>query len=91
MSEGKLDRKRSYGTVYGHSGIGFMQDDKPFRHDGTAYVEPVTSVAPFATVPTVEQIPTVEQVETRPQTHSEKMKQVWAARRAAEANANPDR
>ena len=82
----KLDRKRSYGTVYNHSGIGFMQDNLPFRHDGTLYVEPAPSDRMArAAVPKVEDIPTADQVAL---THSEKMKQVWAARRAAESNAS---
>lgn len=35
-----LDRKRSFGTVYGHPSIGFEQDQRPYRHDGTLHVEP---------------------------------------------------
>ncbi len=76
----KLDRKRSYGTVYNHPGIGFFQDNKPFRHDGTPYVEPLTGEAAKALTP--QEIQTSEEL-----THSEKMKQVWAARKAAEQNA----
>ncbi len=36
----RLDRKRSYGTVYGDPNIGFMQDEKYYRHDGYLYVPP---------------------------------------------------
>lgn len=36
----KLDRKRSYGTVYNDPNIGFVQDEKYFRHDGRLYVAP---------------------------------------------------
>lgn len=39
-TEGKLDRKRSYGTVYNDPNIGFVQDEKYFRHDGYLYVPP---------------------------------------------------
>jgi hypothetical protein len=89
MDELKLDRKRSYGTVYNHPGIGFFQDNKPFRHDGTLYVEPspgepvmAANIRATQKMPTAEEMPTSEQL-----THSEKMKQVWAARKAAEHDA----
>ena len=36
----KLDRKRSYGTVYGDPNVGFVQDERHFRHDGSVY-EPI--------------------------------------------------
>ena len=46
MEHLKLDRKRSYGTVYGDPHVGFVQDGSSFRPDGTllhaaadAYVE----------------------------------------------------
>lgn len=39
-TEGKLDRKRSYGTVYNDPNIGFVQDEKYYRHDGYLYVPP---------------------------------------------------
>jgi hypothetical protein len=86
----KLDRKRPHGTVYGHPGIGFMQDEKPFRQDGSPYVEPIEAgkTPPMANVPKIEDIPTPEQVGERQLTQSEKMKQVWAARRAAEHAAS---
>jgi hypothetical protein len=38
----KLDRKRSFGTVYNDPNIGFAQDNRHFRHDGTLYVPPET-------------------------------------------------
>lgn len=38
--EDKLDRKRSYGTVYGDPNIGFVQDERYYRHDGELYVPP---------------------------------------------------
>lgn len=84
----KLDRKRPFGTVYGHPGVGFMQDEKPFRHDGSPYVEPVEAAKGFPSVPKVEDLPTPEQVGERQLTQSEKMKQVWAARRAADHAAS---
>ena len=83
----KLDRKRPFGTVYGHPGVGFMQDEKPYRHDGSAYVELLDANkknVEIPNVPKVGDIPTPEEVVERPLTQSEKMKQVWAARRAAE-------
>lgn len=86
--DGKLDRKRSFGVVYGDPNIGFMQDNKPFRHDGSPYVPPVAipTVKPdqLVGVARVEDFPTVDKVPNRPLTHSEKMKQVWANRRAQE-------
>lgn len=96
--EGKLDRKRSFGVVYGDPNIGFMQDNKPFRHDGSPYI-------PAPTTPTVksDQLVGMAKVEVAPQlaptdtpnrplSHSEKMKKVWEARRAAEAeDANSNR
>jgi hypothetical protein len=39
--EGRLDRKRSFGTVFNEPNIGFEQDGKYFRHDGTLYSLPV--------------------------------------------------
>jgi hypothetical protein len=39
-TEGRLDRKRSYGTVYNDPNIGFVQDEKYYRHDGYLYVPP---------------------------------------------------
>jgi len=72
-----LDRKRSFGVVYGDPNIGYMQDNKPFRHDGTRF-EP-----PAPPIPTVkpDQIVGASTVNS---THSEKMKQIWANRRAQE-------
>lgn len=36
----KLDRSRHYGTVYGDPNVGFFQDNRGFKHDGTLYVPP---------------------------------------------------
>jgi len=36
----KLDRKRSFGTVYNDPNIGFVQDERYFRADGTLYISP---------------------------------------------------
>lgn len=36
--EDKLDKKRSHGTIYGDPNIGYFQDGKHYRHDGTLYV-----------------------------------------------------
>lgn len=86
--DGKLDRTRSFGVVYGDPNIGFMQDNKPFRHDGRPVIpnpppNPVTKADSLPGIPKVDDFPTVESV-NRPLTHSEKMKQVWANRRAQE-------
>jgi hypothetical protein len=35
----KLDKTRSYGTVYGHPNAAYEQDGKLFKPDGTEYVE----------------------------------------------------
>ena len=35
MTEDKLDRSKSFGIVYGHPELGFVQAGRYFRHDGT--------------------------------------------------------
>jgi hypothetical protein len=71
----KLDRKRSYGTVYGDPNVGFIQDGKSYRPDGSLYSPPAppTKVEPV-------------QEERRP-TQSETMKKIWAERREAQQRA----
>ncbi len=71
----KLDRKRSYGTVYGDPNIGFFQDELPYRHDGTlhpsALPAPPKDPAPpdaasfpsAASVPTANDIPVLQALE----------------------------
>jgi hypothetical protein len=52
----KLDRKRSYGTVYGDPHIGYEQDQLQFKHDGTLH-EPLKATPPVvAAIPTVESL-----------------------------------
>lgn len=92
MIEAGLDRKRSFGVVYGDPNIGYMQDNKPFRHDGSPYL-PASAAIPtvkpdqLVGMAKVEAAPQTTPANTleRPLTHSEKMKKVWEARRAAEA------
>lgn len=55
----KLDRKRSYGTVYGDPSIGFIQDELPYRHDGTLHPSAAKDAAPSA-----EQFPTAASMPT---------------------------
>lgn len=75
MSEvGKLDRKRSYGTVYGDPNVGFVQDEKSFRHDGHRYVPP------SAPEPAAPPSPVSEE---RRAAQSLAMKRVWAEKRDA--------
>lgn len=66
MQPQKLDRKRSYGTVYGDPNVGFIQDELPYRHDGT--LQPNTAVSatppPAATVPTAASFPTASEIPT---------------------------
>ena len=74
----KLDRARSFGTVYGDPNCGFFQDGKPFRHDGTLYVPPP---APSRT----DEIAPVS--EERRAAQSLSMKRVWAEKREALAKS----
>ena len=43
MTTEQLDRKRSYGTVYGDPHVGFEQDGRMFRHDGMPHSPQVKS------------------------------------------------
>jgi len=77
----KLDTKRSYGTVYGDPNIGFVQDNKYFKPDGTPY-EP--SVAPLAVKAEEKPAPEPEVApDKRRAAQSEAMKRIWAERREA--------
>lgn len=67
MNAQKLDRKRSYGIVYGDPSIGFFQDELPYKHDGTLHPSaaapnpPQTAPAsPPVTPPTADQFPTAD-------------------------------
>jgi hypothetical protein len=55
MIELSLNRKKSYGTVYGHPQIGYEQEGQVFRHDGTVHIEPpkpaATDVSTMTAVP----------------------------------------
>ncbi len=64
----KLDRKRSYGTVYGDPSVGFMQDELPYRHDGTLHPSAAAKSEPAVTpaVPTVNDFPTAASIATTP-------------------------
>ncbi len=73
MNTQKLDRKRSYGTVYGDPSIGFFQDEVPYKHDGTVHQSAAASTpsAPPApatpVVPTAEMFPTAQTLPEAPQ------------------------
>lgn len=74
--EDKLDRKRSYGVVYGDPNIGFMQDGKGYRHDGRLYVPPP---------PPPTEAAKIAAAEDKRAAQSEAMKKIWAERREAAA------
>lgn len=90
----KLDRKKSYGTVYGDPKVGFVQDDKYFRHDGTLLVEEPNSTT--TTPPeskaveskALDAVPKVQKPRSDEQkaAQSEAMKKIWAERRAVQAD-----
>lgn len=64
MTAVTLNRKKSFGTVYGHPQIGYAQDDHEFRHDGTLHVpEPEKP----KTLPTAESVPTTAQITSVPE------------------------
>ncbi len=77
----KLDRKRSHGTVYGDPNVGYIQDEKYYRHDGTLYVPPAPAVPAAAPEKPPEPINPIS--EERRAAQSEAMKRVWAERREA--------
>ena len=94
----QLDRKRSYGVVYGDPQIGFMQDERAYRHDGTLHESSAAKLVETVTVPpvpTAESFPSAEQLaeKKKPEVRapdparSEQMRQIWAERRAREAAA----
>ncbi len=63
MNQDKLNRKASYGTVYGHPQIGYEQGGRQFKHDDTlcSFETEVPKVAPTVpAVPTVAQLPSPE-------------------------------
>lgn len=66
MSTQLLDRKRSYGTVYGDPQIGYEQDGRMFRHDGTAHVFIPVKKPDVPAVPTAESFPTASQIADTP-------------------------
>lgn len=60
MESVKLDRKRSFGTVYGHPQIGYVQGDQEFRHDGSLHIpEPEKPKVPSP--PTADAFPSAAQ------------------------------
>ena len=60
-AEIKLDRKRSYGTVYNDPSIAFVQDERYFKPDGTLHV-PVEQKADLSKVPTANDFPVVTEL-----------------------------
>lgn len=61
MSTPQLDRKRPYGTVYGHPQIGYAQGDHEFKHDGTLHVCE-TERPKVSAVPSPDVFPTAAQI-----------------------------
>lgn len=60
-----LNRKKSFGTVYGDAQIGYEQDGLMFRHDGSLHgKEPVVKAPDPA--PTAEAFPTAAQIPESP-------------------------
>lgn len=57
----ELNRKKSFGTVYGDPRIGYEQDGFEFKHDGTLHAPPNP---PVVATPSVEQLPTAASVPT---------------------------
>lgn len=60
MNQDKLNRKASYGTVYGHPQIGYEQNGQQFKHDDTLYSpqpEGPKAAPTLQAVPTVAQLP----------------------------------
>lgn len=94
MEPKKLDRKRSFGTVYGDPNVGFVQDDRYFRHDGTLYEVPATAItqAVASVIGSESAMKDPEASkravsEERRVAQSEAMKKVWADRREAARQA----
>lgn len=63
----KLDRKHSYGTVYGHPQIGYVQGDQEFKHDGTLHIPEPEKPKVAATLPTADAFPTAAQIASAPE------------------------
>jgi hypothetical protein len=61
-----LNRKKSFGTVYGHPQIGYEQDGLMFKHDGALHV-PEPDKPRVTSVPTVDSLPGASQVGTAPE------------------------
>lgn len=85
VDDGRLDRKRSYGTVYGDPNIGFVQDNKNFRVDGTLIPDKPKDATPPAGAPValpapppVEAIPTTAEVNP---VRSAAQKAAWETRK----------
>ncbi len=58
----KLDRKRSFGTVYNDPNIGFVQDERNFRPDGTLYLAPEPAVHGNIAKPSAAEIPVASEL-----------------------------
>lgn len=92
----KLNRAKSYGTVFGDPNIGFVQDGFSFRHDGTRLhapaAAPVDVVAAASPEPTVS-ISSETDSEAEPEplsppnpARSEASRRAWVERRAREVD-----
>lgn len=62
MTQDKLNRKASYGTVYGHPQIGYEQNGQQFKHDDTLYSPAPEVPKAVPPAPTVDAIPTAAQL-----------------------------
>lgn len=67
MSTILLNRKKSFGTVYGHTQIGYEQDGQMFRHDGTLHAAEPEKPKGIVSPPTVDALPTVTQATNTPE------------------------
>lgn len=62
-----LNRKRSFGTVYGHPQIGYVQDEQEFKHDGMLHIPEADKPKSASMPPTVDAFPTAAQVASAPE------------------------
>lgn len=96
MTDVKLDRKRSYGTVYGDAQVGYIQDNLEFRHDGAVHPRCVPTQSAPSVAPAVSPLsnedaseaaePKADRRPPNPE-RSEAMRKLWAERRKREEAA----
>lgn len=92
-----LNRKKSFGTVYGHPQIGYEQEGEVFKHDGTLHIPDPPK--PVAEAPDVlkaieglsSQVKDLKEPKGPDPARSEAARKIWAERRARESSdADPD-